>query len=179
MTLDYSIILPLMFVCVTADQVAWALSKESIYSLKLKRKGLSFVSDIGVNVMAVTLVRDIMTTVIKTASDNMTLKQAESKLLPSGHETYPVIDENGCLTGVIHREIMLQKIRKGRLAAKIEEFKVKAHVVVYPDDTVLRAIKKIENTRDPRIIVIDRKSSKLEGIVSPIDFVRLSSADAD
>ena len=93
MTLDYSIILPLMFVCVTADQVAWALSKESIYSLKLKRKGLNFVTDLSANVMSMTHVKSIMTTELATIRPEMDMKYVLENILPRNHTTYPVINE--------------------------------------------------------------------------------------
>ncbi|RMD87769.1 MAG: chloride channel protein [Calditrichaeota bacterium] len=41
LTLDYKIILPLMFTCVIADLICWSYSKESIYTQKLARKRLS------------------------------------------------------------------------------------------------------------------------------------------
>lgn len=178
MTLDYSLILPLMFVCVMADQIAWALCKDSIYSLKLKRRGLSFVTDLGVNVMDVTLVKDIMTTEVMTASEDMTVEEAERKLLPSQHSVYPVVDKDGRLSGVITKSMIEQKLAKGRPRAQVGEVKAKAKTVVEPMDTVMSALKKISNIRDPRILVVDPKSKKLLGLVAPIDFVRLSHADS-
>ena len=49
--------------------------------------------------------------------------------------------------------------------------------VVYMDDSVSNALHKIEKGRDPRVLVVDPKSNKLVGIVSPIDVVRLNSSD--
>ncbi len=56
----------------------------------------------------------------------------------------------------------------------IKSIQIKPLAVVRADDTVLRTILKIEKTRDPRVLVVDPRSKKLIGIVSPIDFVRLS-----
>jgi CIC family chloride channel protein len=46
LTLDYKIILPLMFACVVADLITWSLSKDTIYTKKLRRKGLSFYNEV-------------------------------------------------------------------------------------------------------------------------------------
>ncbi|MEC9282903.1 MAG: chloride channel protein [Bdellovibrionota bacterium] len=178
MTLDYSIILPLMFVCVISDQVALAFMKHSIYSLKLKRKGLKFISDISVNVMSITVVKDIMTTQIRTASKNMSLAEARNKLLQYGHAVYPVVDDDNVLLGIISREEISTNVEK-HPKMKISEFMQEAKAVVREDDSVLKAISKIEKSRDPRILVVSQRSRKLCGIVSPIDFVRLSSAEAE
>lgn len=178
MTRDYSIILPLMFVCVTADQIAWAISKDSIYSLKLKRKGLKFINDISVNVMSITLVRDIMTTELHSALETMPMREAANKLLQHGHSVIPVVDKNGQLKGALSKE-KLEKTALKHPKMLVSEALESFHAVVNSDDTVLRAIAKIEKTRDPRVLVIDPKSQKLVGIVSPIDFVRLSSANTE
>lgn len=175
MTLEYQIIIPLLLVCVVADQVSWVLSKDSIYSLPLRRKGLSFVNDIGVNIMSVTFVRDIMTTKVDLAHDEMTLDEAKSKLIPLDHTVYPVTDRHGVLNGVVHYDDILKDYKELEKVMKIKDIKRTKVAVCHPDDTVQRAISKIEKTRDPRIIVVDRKTKKLMGIASPIDFVRLSS----
>ena len=93
MTLDYSIILPLMFACVTADQVVWLLSRESIYSLKLKRKGLNFITDMSVNVMSITSIRDIMTTKLDTITLDLDAVYICDHLLTQQHTRYPVAGE--------------------------------------------------------------------------------------
>jgi len=178
MTLDYSIILPLMFVCVAADQVAWAISKDSIYSLKLKRKGIRFVNDISVNVMSITLVRDIMTTELHLAHESMTVLEASNKLIQYGHSIYPVVNADRQLLGVLTSET-LQRLASKHPKQKVSEVMQSFRAVVRDDDTVLKAISKIEKTRDPRVLVVEPRTKKLIGIVSPIDFVRLSSAEAE
>ncbi len=178
MTMDYSIILPLMFVCVIADQIASAISKDSIYSLKLRRKGLEFINDLSVNIMSVTLVKDIMTTELHTALESMTLKDASEGLSHHGHSAYPVVNEDRQLTGFLTKD-QLKKKSQDQQGVLVKEVKNDPPPYVYPNETVLRALTKIEKTRDPRILVVERKTHKLIGIVSPIDFVRLSSADID
>lgn len=178
MTLDYSIILPLMFVCVTADQVAWAILKDSIYSMKLSRKGLKFINDISVNVMSITLVKDIMTTELHNATEEMCLKEAANKLLQYGHSVYPVVDSEGALSGILTKEC-LEKVARKHPKQRVQEAKQITSAYVYPNDTVLKAITKIQKTRDPRILVVEPRTHYLIGIVSPIDFVRLSSAEVE
>lgn len=178
MTLDYTIILPLMFVCVLADQLAWTFCRDSIYSLKLKGKGLSFVNDIGVNVMSVTLLKDIMTTEMDKAEIGMSVQDAKEKLLPSAHTLYPLVNAAGELEGIVLGEDLFGA--KGEVLKKdISFLKKSAQAVAYSDETVMSALRKIEGTRDPRILVVDRRSKHLVGIASPIDFVRLSSSEAN
>jgi CBS domain-containing protein len=148
---------------------------ESIDTMKLRRKGLNVATDIGVNVMSVTLVRDIMNTNVISALDTMTVGEARLRLLPSNHTIYPVTDQHGVFKGII-------KLENLRLASDDDRRGIQAimdasDAQVYPTDTVLTALRQIESSRDPRIIVIDKKTRQLRGIVSPVDFVRLSSAE--
>jgi len=178
MTLDYSIILPLMFVCVTADQVSWALCKESIYSLKLKRKGLNFITDISVNLMSMTSVRSIMTTTVNSISSNMSTESFRKEFLPNGHSIYPVVNESNELLGVISKEYFEQEYNKNK-DITLQDLITPAKSIVDINITVTEALSKVESKRDPRILVVDKKTNRLEGIISPIDFVRLNCSDAD
>ncbi len=177
MTLDYSIILPLMFVCVAADQTSWALLKESIYSLKLKRKGLKFATDISVNVMSMTLVKEIMTKNVIVALREQSVEEAALALLAQEHTLYPVVDSDGGLSGVLFKEDLLLALKENPKAL-VDEVKKATKAVVYGNDSVQDAVAKVEKVRDPRVLVIDGESLKLIGIVSPIDFVRLTHADS-
>ncbi len=179
MTLDYSIILPLMLVCVLADQISWAILPDSIYSKKLKNKGLEFVTDISVNVMGVTLLKDIMTTEIQTAKEQMTLSEFKKELFHKDHTIYPVVCDDGTVTGVIHQDTVAIALETQPMDIEIKEIMDPTFECSHPNDTVLMAIRKIGKKRDPRILITDRKTKQLVGIVSPIDFVRLSSADAE
>lgn len=49
LTLDYKIILPLMFSCVVADLITWTLSQDTIYTKKLSKRGINISHDIGSN----------------------------------------------------------------------------------------------------------------------------------
>ncbi|MCH2534402.1 MAG: chloride channel protein [Bdellovibrionales bacterium] len=177
MTLDYSIILPLMLVCVAADQVSWLLFRESVYSYKLTRKGLSYVTDIGVNVMSITLIKDIMTPNVEAISLGMSYKDLKDIQGNSTHAVYPVVNEKNILQGVVHQEDL-----KAYVKTEGQDFKTiikKPKAVVGPNDSVARAIEKIDKSRDPRILVVNKSTNKLLGIVSPVDLVRLSSNDSD
>ena len=177
MTLDYSIILPLMLVCVAADQVSWLLFRESVYSYKLTRKGLSYVTDIGVNVMSITLIKDILTPDVEALNLDMNYEDLQHIQSTSTHAVYPVVDKKKILQGVVHQEDL-----KAYVQSEGQDFKTiikKPKAVVGPNDSVARAIEKIDKSRDPRILVVNKSTNKLLGIVSPVDLVRLSSNDSD
>lgn len=176
MTLDYSIILPLMLTCVIADQVSLLMFKDSVYSLKLKRKGLKFINDISVDIMSITPVKDIMTRNLDVIYDDMTLEEALEKAKDRGHDLFPVVDHNRYLRGIVFKKDLHKGIFQNP-EDPLQEIIQPAKAVAFEHDSVESALKKIENIRDPRILVLSAKTSKLVGIVSPINFVKLKSKE--
>ncbi len=173
MTLDYDIILPLMFVCVFADQIARLLCPDTMYSLKLKRKNVNISSDIEVDIMKVTPIKKIMQKTLVVAYEDMTMEEAQKKLLSYSHHVYPVVDQNERFKGLLLHDLLKQ------IDHKSKKDKVKNHIkptlcVVGENETLFETLKKIEKHRDPRFIVIDKDSNKLKGIVCPTDFIRFS-----
>lgn len=174
MTLDYSIILPLMFVCVTANQVAWIITKDTMYSMKLRNKGILFATDIGVNALSITLVRDIMSTELDVVREGDKIGEAAAAFLPNHHPLVPIVSEDGRLVGIATRE------RLKEAAASHPERPVKAIAtapayVVGPDDTAFRAAVRIDKSQEPRILVVDPATRKLVGIVSPSDLLHIAA----
>jgi CIC family chloride channel protein len=176
MTLDYSIILPLMFACVIADETAHAILKESIYSLKLKRRGLSFNTDLAVDILAITPIKQIMSTDLEVLRNDMTLKEAEEVIKQNSHAIYPVVDRQGVLYGICRTASLRAKMKELESEAKISDVIKVAPIVVYPDETAQNAIKKIGKARDPRILVVSPNEKKLLGIVAPRDLIRLNNS---
>lgn len=180
MTLDYEIILPLMFVCVIADQISIKLSKSgTIYSIKLKRKGLNFLNEFGVNIFAITPISEIMTKELVVVKDHMKLKEAHEILVDHPHVVYPVVNEGGILLGQVKLLDLEEGLQERGEDAEVNDFMRGTPAVVYPNESALNSLKKLEKSRDPRIVVVDRNTKKLLGIVSPTDFVRLSTKELE
>ncbi len=176
MTLDYSIILPLMFVCVVADQMAMLLCKDNtIYSTKLKRKGLALIQGFGINIFEVTPIKEIMSTELDVIRDTMNLGEAKEFSESLAHNVYPVVNDHNILMGMLRSSDIAKGIKSHGREVSIIEFIVGTPTAVYPTETVLSSFKKLQKSRDPRIVVVDRYSKELLGIVSPTDFARLSS----
>ena len=74
---------------------------------------------------------------------------------------------------MITKDRLLQISKDGEFA-KVLEVMVPTKAIVDPEDSVSVVLTKIEKSRDPRIMVVDRATNQLVGIVSPVDFVRLN-----
>ncbi|MCB0327396.1 MAG: chloride channel protein [Bdellovibrionales bacterium] len=174
MTRAYPIILPLMFACVIADQVSVLLLKgDTVYGMKLKKKGLHFCTDFGVDAFSITSIQDIMTKKVVSLASGMTIGQAMAFVADHKHEMYPVLNENGVLLGGVHQSDLDHKHAIKEDHDKSVDILMRGTpCAVYPKDSLDMAIKKLERSRDPRIVVIDPSDKKLLGIITPTDLIR-------
>ncbi|MEZ4705539.1 MAG: chloride channel protein [Bdellovibrionota bacterium] len=174
MTRAYPIILPLMFACVIADQVSVLLLKgDTVYGMKLKKKGLHFCTDFGVDVFSITSIKDMMTQDVVSLRSGMSVSEAASLVSSNKHQMYPLLNAQGVLLGSIYASD-LEDIESGQSDQKIDSLMRGTPSAVYPRDTLDVAIKKLEKSRDPRIVVIDPENKKLLGIITPTDLIRFA-----
>ncbi len=101
MTGDYKIILPLMISCIIATLLVMRLKRESIYTLKLLRRGIDIQKGKMINVLQHVPARDIMRPVEVTLPASSTLFSIISSSLDNPGSTLFVTNEEGFLEGII------------------------------------------------------------------------------
>jgi CIC family chloride channel protein len=101
MTGDYKIILAMMISCIAASLVSGQLLKESIYTLKLTRRGLDLQAGREVNVLKSIIVRDVMNPNVETVPEGLRLAELARKITKSKFNSFPVLNGNGELTGIL------------------------------------------------------------------------------
>ena len=101
LTQDYRIIPPLMICCVIATFVSRGLKRESIYTLKLLRRGIDIEAGRDVNVLKRLQVKDFMTWHPETIRESTPLRDLIQILPYSQHTSFPVVDSGGSLVGML------------------------------------------------------------------------------
>ncbi|MFC1879133.1 chloride channel protein [Chloroflexota bacterium] len=175
MTNDYAIILPLMLTTVIATLVSRFLSRESIYTLKLTRRGVHLKEGKDIDVMHDVLVKEAMTTVIDTVPLDMTLDDLAIDFDLTKHHGYIVVDDAGLLAGVV----TIQDLKKAYELESIEE-KTVADIatlenlaVAYPDEPMGEALRRLGIRDIGRLPVLSRDDKhQLIGIVRRSDIIR-------
>lgn len=99
MTSEYSIILPLMLAIVLATLVSRLLTRDTIYTLKLRRRGIDL--DGHEPSRAAAAVRTVMEQVPGPLAEDTPLEEAARVLPLSEHGVLPVTDAAGVYRGVI------------------------------------------------------------------------------
>ena len=101
MTGDYKIILPMMITCIVSSLFARHLMDESIYTLKLIRRGVDIRGGKEVNVLKAMKVKDVMNPVVVTLSEDMNMGTLAQVIAKSKYNSFPMLDKDGMLAGIL------------------------------------------------------------------------------
>jgi len=176
MSNDYSMILPLMVAGVAASYLSQWLHPESIYTMKLAKRGIRFVEGRDMDIMQGVRVSEVMrgrpVTIHKDQyfSDAMALFQEKNLL------GFPVLQDDGKLWGIVTLQDMEKTQSKEDFSSrglKVSDFAVQNPVTVFPDEPIWAAIQKMSPRDLGRLPVISRDGSgKLVGLISRSDILR-------
>jgi len=174
MTGGYQIILPLMIGCTVATLVAQRINPESIYTLKLIRRGVDIHAGKDMNLLRSLNVAQAMRSEVDSVPQSMTLGQFHNMVLGSKFASFPVVDDKGRLTGIIsHADYTDHHVEKDLwdlvVVAELATSKVET---VTPRDTLDAALRKI-SARDFATlpVVAGPNDPHLVGILSHRDII--------
>ena len=101
LTTDYQIILPLMISCIIGTLVMSRLHEDSIYTIKLRRRGVNIKAGQEVDLLRKVPVRDVMRTDVPMAKPHDPFLPLLKRLYHSGDGSIYVIDAEQKLVGVV------------------------------------------------------------------------------
>ncbi|HGY54788.1 MAG TPA: CBS domain-containing protein [Caldithrix abyssi] len=110
MTNDYKIILPLMITTIIATLISTRLQKESIYTLKLVRRGIDIFAGREVNVLRSLKVSSVVKQSIELVDERSTFTDVLQKIVRSPHNYIYVTDTEGKISGYISMHEIRQTI---------------------------------------------------------------------
>lgn len=175
MTRDYRIILPLMFATVVSTLVSARLSEDSIYTLKLRRRGVDIDAGRDLNLMRSILVGEAMTP----ASDLVTVKpdtsfDALAELFQTTHSHgFAVVDDNSEFLGIVAISDLERAIQRGQAAGTVREIRTARVTTAYPDESLEEITQRIGSRDIGRVPVVDRfNPGSLLGMVHRADIIR-------
>ncbi|MBW1715964.1 MAG: chloride channel protein [Deltaproteobacteria bacterium] len=104
MTSNYRIILPLMFACTIGLVISARLSRESIYTLKLVRRGVNIYGGKELNVLKRLTVSQVMIPEIELVSPSAPLTELATRMMSSSHSHFFVVGTDNRIQGHISLE---------------------------------------------------------------------------
>jgi CIC family chloride channel protein len=174
MTGDYKIILPLMITCIISSIAAGQFLKESIYTLKLIRKGIDIREGKEVNVLRSIRVSEVMNPNVDTVYEGLPLAALADKITKSKYNSFPVLNSEEALCGVIsffdYHESLFNEDLKGLIVAKdLASLDV---VTVSIDDNLYNALQKITSKDFSTLpVVASDDATRLLGILTRRDII--------
>lgn len=173
------VLVPLIAACATAHAVTVLLMKRSILTEKVARRGHHLVREYRVDPFALTRVREVMTTEVESVPATMTLHGAAAFLTApeTRHPSFPVVNEDGHVLGLIDPPAILRWRRAGKhRTTTLGELLAGSKVTLaYPDEYLEGLSDKLLTANVSHLPVVAREDSRLVGYVGWKDLMRVRS----
>lgn len=170
---EYTILLPVMLCAITADALSIAISRDSVYTVRLAQRGILFDHDRTASPLDLTLVKDAMTRDVHTIPASLTVGDAFNRLLDHGHTGYPVVDEDGKLAGIVTRRDLSRHLQAGRGTEPLANVVSGLCITGSPDEVLHRARDRMFQQDVGRLVIVDPKDRRhIVGILTRSDLLR-------
>lgn len=174
MTLDYRIMLPLMFATVVATLLAARFEPESIYTLKLVRRGIDFMGKRAGRLRPID-VTEAMAPVDEDwlVTEQTSLEELQQHFDDTGHRGALVLDEKGRLLGVVTAGDLERGLVRGATPATVNSVYSGALVTAFSDETLDEVVKQAGMLEVGYIPVVTRDDPhRAVGILRRRDIIR-------
>jgi len=166
-TLNYEIILPLMLSCIISSTIARQFHRDSIYTEKLRRKGISYDLSLEESAMRAVHVRDLMRTDVPVISANRRFKDVIHEILKSRSNVVYVVEENGKLVGAIDIHDLKEFLNEESLYSLVFARELCVPVsVAYPEQSLTEVMDGVYLTDADQIPVVDHLNKTFLGVIT-------------
>lgn len=176
MSNDYLMILPLMVAGISACYFAQWLHPESIYTIKLAKRGIRFAEGRDMDIMQGVKVEEVMRTRLVSINKDQSISALMALFQETNLLGFPVISGGQKLWGII----TLQDVHRAQSRdnftprdLKVADLAIEGPIAVYPDEPIWMAIQKMSPRDLARLPVVSRDGSmRLVGMISRSDILR-------
>jgi CIC family chloride channel protein len=176
LTGDYRLILPLMLTVVVATSISHRMMKgESIYTLKLSRRGVRLKRGRDIDIMEAVLVSDVMEVKHTSVNYNVSVASLAALFLQTNQHAFVVLDDAGKLYGIVSLNDYRRVSESGGDLdqMKVKDIATRTLVTAFPDETLRVVLQRMAPRDLSRIPVISREDQRqLLGVVRRNDVVR-------
>jgi chloride channel protein, CIC family len=171
------VLLPLIAACGTAHAVTVLLMRRSILTEKVARRGHHLVREYRVDPFALTRVHEVMTKEVETVPGTMTLHGAAAFLTnpKTGHPSFPVIDADRRVLGIIDPPSVLRWRRAGKhRTTSLHKLLAGGRIAVaYPDEYLDSLADRLLQVNVAHLPVVAREDQRLVGYIGWKDLMRV------
>ncbi|MEO8206749.1 MAG: chloride channel protein [Chthoniobacterales bacterium] len=165
-------LIPLLAACAAAFLVAKLLSRNSIMTEKIDRRGVNIPQEYSADIFQQTAVGQVMEKDFQTIPASLQVRELIARITAhdpavARHQALLLVDENQKLAGIITRGDLLKEAENTSGDRAVLEVGSRNLIVTYPDESLHDAIEKILQHQIGRLPVVARQdSSCLVGYLS-------------
>ncbi len=170
------LLLPLLAACTAAYLVTVFLMKRSILTEKVARRGHHVLREYSVDPFDMARVRDVMVKAVDTLPASTSIEEAVAFFTTTEprHKSYPVVDEDGRVVGMVARADILRWTVEGdyedlTLARLISRTPT---LTGHPDELVGALADRMAEADVGRVPIVSGEDGRLVGIVARKDLLR-------
>lgn len=163
MTRDYAIILPLMLATVLSTVVARLLSHDSIYTLKLTRRGVRLEQGLDAGVLEGVRIAEVMNPSARSVRLDLDLSKLNAAFTRARDNTIPVLDPTGLLAGIVSTQDLDRALARGSIEGKTvtDIATLSDLLVIHPDESIGEALRRLEVRGLAMLPVVDADNPRL------------------
>ncbi len=175
MTQGYEMILPLMTGVVVAGVAAQLMMKDSIYTLKLKRRGLDIEANRPHSVLDYVVAGQVMNKKFDVVGPDLPIQDLLKMFKKSKQFAFPVLDAEGKLLSITTFQEISQVIDLAEMG-KVSDLPQSELITCYPDQTLAEVMRLVAGHDVSYIPVIDTVvHGRILGVLSRHDMMRAIS----
>jgi CIC family chloride channel protein len=177
MTGDYKLILPLMLCSILASFVASALKRDSIYTMKLSRRGVDVSRGMEVSIMQATKVKEVMNRDMVIFNERTGFNDLLQKVINANEACYYVVNDQEELQGSFNvhdvKEVLNEKSLAGLVVAK-DIMSLSASASIEMGATLAQCMRKFSIYETEELPVVENEdANKLIGKVGRRDIINV------
>ncbi|HSW28450.1 MAG TPA: chloride channel protein [Longimicrobiales bacterium] len=167
MTDNYRIILPLMLAVVVAQLLASRIDPDSIYSIKLRRRGALTAPRTEFGTLDILLVADAMTEEVPSVHADMALDALASHARGDRNHSWVVLDAQERMAGIVSVTDLEQAIVEGEMSGRtVADIMTRAVVTCAPEEPLRHAFRRFTERDVFQIPVVDpHDGGKVAGVL--------------
>jgi CIC family chloride channel protein len=163
LTGEYTVILPLMAAIALATGVSHLLGRDTIYTLKLRRRGIDLDQSEPGTPLSRVRTSDVMQPIGATLSAETVLFDATDRLARSRYGQLPVVDADGAYLGIVTARTVADTLADGAHDQRTVGSVVERTSSVRADETVDVALELLESAASTAVPVLDETGTEVVG----------------
>jgi CIC family chloride channel protein len=173
MTLDYNVIIPMTVTVAVSYGVRKLLSKESIYTLKLVRRGHYMPEALQTNMHFLKPAKEMMGTRFETVPASGRLEEFVPTLLQQTAISQVLVEDDRRVVGFMTKEAILESGRHPEKMSTFGEMASKNYVMVSEETTLFEVINRMRSTNAAIALVLPdgqvASAEHIEGVITKED----------